>query len=144
MPNVDHIPDPPHARKLVAIIELGGYPNFTGLYIQAGFAVTAVSSVRKALGAIRQSAPELVIAEFNFQSDFRDRTSNLESLLAVTQRMPQTKVIVFYDAEHTHQFAKLRGRFTIFDALAYPIDSARLFEILHRTGAGPSVRTGPD
>ncbi|MHB8454549.1 MAG: hypothetical protein ACYDDO_07565 [Acidiferrobacterales bacterium] len=141
---VGDIPDPPLARKLVAIIELGGYPNFTSLYIKAGFAVTAVNSVRKALGAIRQSAPDLIIAEFNFQSDFRDRTSNLESLLAVTQRMPQTKVIVFYDAEHSHQFAKLRGRFTIFDALAYPIDPARLVEILHRTEAMPSVRTLPE
>ncbi len=141
---IDRIPDPPHERKLVAIIELGGYPNFTSLYKKAGFSVTAVNSVRKALGAIRQSAPDLIIAEFNFQSEFRDRTSNLESLLAVTQRMPQTKVNVFYDAEHTHQFAKLRGRFAIFDALAYPIDPARLSEILRRTDAEPAGQTRQD
>ena len=40
----------PASRTLLAIIELGGYPNFTPLYESAGYAVTAVVSVRKALG----------------------------------------------------------------------------------------------
>jgi len=66
------------------------------------------------------------VAEFNFQSDFRDRTSSLESLLAVVQTLPGTKVIVFYDAEQAHQFERLRSRFPIHAALGYPIDPARL------------------
>src|SRR3989344_5280397 len=87
----------PVSRTLLSIIELGGYPSFTPLYENAGYVVTSVVSVRKALGVIKQSCPDVIVAEFNFQSDFRDRTSSLESLLAVVQRYPQTRVIVFYE-----------------------------------------------
>ena len=71
-------------------------------------------SVRKALGLFKKSLqPDVVVAEFNFQSDFRDRTSSLESLLAVVQRNPQTRVIVFYEKEYEHQFDKLRAAFPV-------------------------------
>jgi len=110
-------------RRLLSIIELGGYPNFTPLYQQAGYAVESVTSVRKALGLLKKIHPDVIVAEFNFQSDFRDRTSSLESLLAVVQRSPKTKVIVFYENEHAHQLDRLRAQFPIHAALAYPIDT---------------------
>jgi AmiR/NasT family two-component response regulator len=111
---------------LLAIIEIGAYPNFTPLYEQAGYAVTIERSMRKALPQVRKLRPAVIVTEFNYQSDFRDRTSSLESLLAVVQTLPQTKVIVFYEAEQAHQFERLRARFPIHAALTYPIDPARL------------------
>ena len=110
-------------RTLLSIIELGGYPNFTPLYQQAGYAVESVTSVRKALGLLKKINPDVIVAEFNFQSDFRDRTSSLESLLAVVRRSPNTKVIVFYEKDQAHQLVKLQAQFPIHAALAYPIDS---------------------
>ena len=83
------------AGTLLAIIEVGAYPNFTPLYQQAGYKVVIERSMRKALGQARKLKPAVIVAEFNFQSDFRDRTSSLESLLAVVQTLPGTKVIVF-------------------------------------------------
>lgn len=111
---------------LLAIIEIGAYPNFTPLYEQAGYAVTIERSMRKALPQVRKLRPAVIVTEFNYQSDFRDRTSSLESLLAVVQTFPQTKVIVFYEAEQAHQFERLRSRFPIHAALTYPIDPSRL------------------
>ena len=119
-------------RSLLSIIELGGYPSFTPLYENAGYAVTSVVSVRKALGVIKQSCPDVIVAEFNFQSDFRDRTSSLESLLAVVQRSPQTRVIVFYEKEYEHQFDKLRARFPLYAALSYPIAPETLAQYLRQ------------
>lgn len=113
-------------KTLLSIIELGAYPNFTPLYQQAGYEVVIERSVRKALSQVRKLKPEVVVAEFNFQSDFRDRTSSLESLLAVVQTLPQTQVIVFYDLEQAHQFERLRARFPIEKVLAYPIDPEKL------------------
>jgi hypothetical protein len=116
----------PSQRTLLSIIELGGYPNFTPVYQQAGYTVESVASVRKALGLLKKINPDVIVAEFNFQSDFRDRTSSLESLLAVVQRSPTTKVIVFYEKDHAHQLARLQAQFPIHAALAYPIDTQML------------------
>ena len=119
-------------RVLLSIIELGGYPDFKPLYRRVGYTVESASSVRKALSLLKQTSPQVIVAEFNFQSDFRDRTSSLESLLAAVQRSPGTKVIVFYEKEHAHQLSRLTGRFPIHEALPFPIDPARLEQSLQR------------
>lgn len=106
---------------LLSIVELGGYPNFAPLYERLGCRVIVENSMRKALSAVKQYKPRVVVAEFNFQSDFRDRTSSLESLMAVVQRIPQTRVIVFYEQEYASQLARLQARFPLFRVMAYPI-----------------------
>ena len=115
---------------LLAVIEIGAYPNFTPRYEQAGYRVVIERSMRKALPQVRKLKPAVIVAEFNFQSDFRDRTSSLESLLAVVQTLPETKIIVFHESEQTHQFERLRARFPIHAALTYPIDPVRLEAVL--------------
>lgn len=126
---------------LLSVVEIGGYPNLTPLYERAGYEVVTARSVRKALGMLRKVQPRIVVAEFNFQSHFRDRTSNLESLLAAVQRLPDTKVIVFYEREYGHQLEKLRARFQISWAFAYPIDVYQLEERLNPASLGnPSLR----
>lgn len=122
---------PPKAEQtLLSVTEFGGYPDFTSLYESAGYRVVSVVSVRRALSAIKQQPPDVIVAEFNFQSDFRDRTSTLESLLAAVQQRSATRVIVFYQAEHAHQLDRLRARFPTLQALPYPIDQARLAQAL--------------
>jgi UDP-N-acetylglucosamine:LPS N-acetylglucosamine transferase len=83
-------------------------------------------AMRKAINVLRKEKPDVVVAEFNYQSNFRDRTSTLESLLATIERLQQThtktiKVIVFYEQEYEHQLQKLRNMFSNFDAIAYPV-----------------------
>jgi len=116
----------PTPKRLLAIIELGGYPNFTPLYQKLGYEVVVMSSMRKVLNFLKKNQPTLIVAEFNFQPDFRDRTSNLESLLAVKQRMPETKMIVFYEPDYVQQLEKLRTRFPLFEVLSYPIETHQL------------------
>jgi DNA-binding NtrC family response regulator len=113
-------------KGLLAITELGGYPDFTGLYTKSGFNVEVVNSMRKALRSLKKHKFGVVVAEFNFQSDFRDRTSSLETLMAVLQQMDGVKVIIFYEKEYLHQFEKLRARFLFHAELAYPIDKLKL------------------
>jgi DNA-binding NtrC family response regulator len=122
-------------KQLLSIIELGGYPNFTPLYEELGYEVEVVTRMRKALGVLKKRQPDVIVAEFNFQSDFRDRTSSLESLLAVVQRFPATRVIVFYEKEFTPQFDKLRARLPVHHALAFPVDASALRACLQRQGA---------
>jgi hypothetical protein len=113
-------------KLLLSIVELGGYPNFTPLYQQLGYEVVIETRMRKALGMLKKRVPDVIVAEFNFQSDFRDRTSSLESLLAVVQRLPVTRVIVFYEQEFSPQFEKLRARLPVHYSLAFPIEEPAL------------------
>jgi DNA-binding NtrC family response regulator len=111
---------------LLSIVELGGYPNFAPLYERLGCRVVMEHSMRKALAAVKQLKPRVVVAEFNFQSDFRDRTSSLESLMAVLQRLSETRVIVFYEQEYASQLARLQARFPLFRVMTYPISEETL------------------
>jgi len=115
---------------LLSIIELGGYPNFTPLYKALGYEVVIETRMRKAIGFLKQRKPDVIVAEFNFQSDFRDRTSSLESLLAVVQRLPANRVIVCYDREFMPQFVKWRARLPVHAAIAFPVNADTLRETL--------------
>lgn len=116
----------PTDKLLLSIVELGGYPNFTPLYEELGYVVTVEKSVRKAIGFLKNTKPAVIVAEFNYQSDFRDRTSSLESLLAVVQRLTETRVIVFYDREYLPQLDKLRARLPVHVAIAFPVEAGEL------------------
>ena len=111
---------------LLSIIEFGGYPDFTSLYETAGFHVVKAESVRKAVKLVRQHKPQVMIAEFNFQSDFRDRTSSLETLLSSTQGVTDASVIVFYEKEFEPQYQRFLQSFEVSASLLFPVDEQQL------------------
>jgi DNA-binding NtrC family response regulator len=112
--------------RLLAIVELGGYPNLLPLYREFGFDAEVVSSQRKAQASLKRRLPDVIVAEYNFQSDFRDRTSNLETLMAILQRHPGVKVICFYLPEHRHKLEVLTARFPVFAEIPHPVDPAEV------------------
>ncbi|MCF8003215.1 MAG: hypothetical protein K9L32_03250 [Chromatiaceae bacterium] len=124
------------APRLLAIIELGGYPNFIPLYRRLGFDTELVSSQRKAQAALKRQVPDVIVAEYNFQSDFRDRTSNLETLMARLQRHPQVHVIAIYQPDHRHKLDTLLERFPLFATLPLPVSEADMEAALQRVLAG--------
>lgn len=119
-------------KHLLSVIELGGYPNYSRLYEAAGFSVQTENSVRNAIRAIKKTPPAVVVAEFNFQSDFRDRTSSLESLLSTLQRLDNCQVIVFYEQEFQQQLEKLRAQYELYATLPFPIDEDELARTLQQ------------
>jgi hypothetical protein len=124
-------------KKLLAIIEMGGYPNFIPLYQSMGFSVEVVNSMRKARSSLKQHTPDVIVAEYNFQSQFRDRTSNLETLMAVLEKHGKTNVIAFYEQETRHKLDVLTERFPLHATLAYPIHESALREALAPLSGGP-------
>jgi len=111
---------------LISVVEIGGYPDFSALYRQAGYDVLVETRMRKAMSTIRKRAPRVVVAEFNFQSDFRDRTSSLESMMSVVERLPDTRVIVFYEKEYAHQFARLQAIHQFHRTFTFPVPENEL------------------
>ena len=118
--------------SLLAIVELGGYPNLTALYRRLGFTAEVVASQRKAQMALKHQIPDVIVAEYNFQSDFRDRSSNMETLMARLQRHPEVKVICFYQPEHREKLAAMQARFPLFETIPFPVDPARVEAALIR------------
>jgi len=126
-------------KLLLSIVGLGGYPDFAGLYRELGYEVAVETRMRKAIAFLKKRQPDVIVAEFNFQSDFRDRSSNLESILAVVQRSPDIRVIIFYEKEFSPQFEKLSARLPVHNALAFPVEEAvlrdSLMELAHTNGS---------
>jgi len=114
-------------KKLLSIVELGGYPDFSTLYQRLGYQVEKVHQMRKAMTLLKKTRPEVIIAEFNFQSDFRDRTSSLESMLATLQFLKlDSHVVVFYEKEYAEPFQRLHATYPGIVAMPFPIEEAAL------------------
>jgi len=113
-------------KRLLAIVELGGYPNLVPLYQSLGFTVDVVNSQRKARGYLKKTVPDLIVAEYNAQSDFRDRSSNLETLMAILQKLPSVKLLVFHLLEHAERFARFRTLHPVDAAIEFPVTEEKV------------------
>lgn len=98
-----------------------GTASYKKLYQELGYAVVTEWSERKAISLVRKSPPAVIVADFYHQSDFRDRLSNLESLLASVQGAPNTRILVFYEPAHQAVLDTVRARLQIDAALTLPV-----------------------
>jgi DNA-binding NarL/FixJ family response regulator len=114
---------PPSLLMVNAFIGTAGYKK---LYQELGFSVVTEWSERKAISLVRKTPPAVIVADFYYQTDFRDRLSNLESLLATAQSAPGTRILVFYEPAHQAALDKVRQRLRIDIALSMPIDEGVL------------------
>lgn len=108
----------PNLLMVNAFIGTAGYKK---LYQELGYTVVAEWSERKAISLVRKDPPAVIVADFFHQTDFRDRLSNLESLLAAAQSVPNTRVLVFYETAHQAALDKVSSRLRIDAALSLPV-----------------------
>lgn len=116
----------PPAKKLLAVVEFLEHAKFSTRYQQLGYSVSTECQVRKAIAALRKLQPDVIVADFYSQSDFRDRVSNLESLLAAAQAMQQVKILVLYEPPNQTALDRVRSRLRIDAALPMPVQEAAL------------------
>ena len=121
----------PKQKTLLSIVELGGYPNLTPLYEDAGFKVVSTNTMRKALNQLRRLKPDLIVAEFIYGPTYGSQLSNFESLYAALQTLdPPAKLIALVNkADHTH-FLTVSSRYSDTDVLYFPIDQDKLKGLL--------------
>lgn len=114
-------------KTLLAVVEQGGYPDYTALYESLGYQVVTVVTPRKAISYLKKNPVDMLVAEFNFQTDFRDRTSSLESIMASVQHQQQSiKVVIFLDKDNIERFERVSSRFPIHQTLTFPLDEQQL------------------
>lgn len=114
---------PPSLLMVNAFIGTAGYKK---LYQELGYAVVTEWSERRAISLVRKTPPAVIVADFYHQTDFRDRLSNLESLLATAQSAPDTRILVFYEPAHQAALNKVCQRLRIDIALPMPVVEADL------------------
>lgn len=124
-------------KHLLAVIELGGYPDFRVLYEHYGYQVTIESSLRKAISLLKRKKFDAIVAEFNYQHTFRDRLSNLESIIAAAQTNEEIKFIVLYESEFDHHFDKLRKQYKFAAEITFPVNDSKMKSALEAiSGSG--------
>lgn len=97
-------------KSLLSIVEQGGYPDFSSFYQNLDFEVTTATSMRKALGLLKQHQPDIITAEFIYSPMYSARISNLESLFALIQRRtPKPLLLIFVEKEQLHHLKKLES-----------------------------------
>lgn len=114
------------APSLLMVNAFIGTAGYKRLYQELGYTVVTEWSERKAISLVRKAPPAVIVADFYHQSDFRDRLSNLESLLATAQVAPNTKILVFYEAAHQDVLNTVSARLRIDVALCMPVQENQL------------------
>lgn len=114
------------SKRLLAIVELGGYPNLLPLYQHLGYEVDVVNSQRRARQYLKKTVPDVIVAEYNAQSDFRDRSSNLETLMAILQKQPQVRLLALYLPEHQARLMAFLERFPTVLPVPFPITEEKI------------------
>ncbi|MEK7991478.1 MAG: hypothetical protein VSS52_010770 [Thiotrichaceae bacterium] len=119
--------------QLLSIVEVGGYPDFSPTYQQAGFEVEIANTMRKALGLLKKDFPAVIVAEFNFAPKYGSFISNVDSLMAlIVGKSPNTRLILFVHQQEQHHLQRLCQRFPtiLLTTLFYPIQVETLSESL--------------
>lgn len=119
-----------HPKTLLAVIEFISHGRLPELYKQIGFDVTPEWRVRKAVSLVRKLKPDVIVADFYFQSNFRDRLSNLESLLAAAQPLKETRILVFYEPQDEPALVRVRERMRIDAVLSTPVSDEAIKAVL--------------
>ncbi len=118
------------APSLLMVNAFIGTASYKKLYQELGYTVVTEWSERKAISLVRKTPPAVIVADFYHQTDFRDRLSNLESLLATAQSAPGTRILVFYEPAHQAALDKVSARLRIDAALTLPVQEELLRGIL--------------
>jgi ActR/RegA family two-component response regulator len=122
-------------KKLLFVNEFGLYPELVRALQSTGYAVTVEHMMRKAIKFMQKQNPEIVVAEFVYDSHFRDRVSNLESLLAqIEGKNTNTRTILIYEPCWQEYLDQVREVFTVDAVLQLPLEADDLLVAVERFG----------
>ena len=123
-------------KTLFSIIESSGHPNASELYESLGIKETKITSMRKAIAALKKQQPDYIVAEFfyGYGNNYAGvNISNLDVLLYSLQKYSEhTRVIVLVDKSEFKYVDKLNEIIKLHDILKYPINKKQLQKSLIR------------
>ncbi|MBA5249907.1 MAG: hypothetical protein FE834_10350 [Gammaproteobacteria bacterium] len=115
------------SKRLLFFVDEGGFDDFTPLFQQLGWTVDFEDSQRKAVKLAKKNQYAVAVLEFSHNPEFRDRVSNIESLLATLEgNSPTAKIIILYDEINQPQLDQLKARYRMDNTLTFPIQETQL------------------
>ncbi len=121
-------------QLILSVVESPAHPNFSGLYRGLGFDEIKLNSQRKAIGQLKKSKPEFVVAEFNYgyANNYAGvNVSNLDTLLSSLRRYsPETRVIVLVEKRELQYVSKLADLFPLYRTLTLPVSPQKMIAAL--------------
>ena len=119
---------------LFSIIESPTHPDFTSLYCRLGIDVSVYESTRKAINALKNEKPDLVVAEFfyGYGNNYAGvNVCNLDVFLYSLQKYaPDARVIVLVEKQEREFVDKLAALFPLHDILVQPVREAQMEQAL--------------
>lgn len=117
----------PANNKLLFFVDEGGFDDYTPLFIEQGFTVDFEQSQRKAVKLAKKNIYAVLVAQFSYNPEFRDRVSNIESLLATFEtHSVDAKIVILFDDLYQPQLNQLKARYRTDCTLTFPIDTQLL------------------
>ena len=121
---------------IYSIIESPLHPDFSTLYKERGINEVRLTSVRKAIQALKKQAPDYVMADFiyGYGNNYAGvNISNLDVFLySLDKYAPDSKVMVCYEKTDKDHVAKLKALFPDIETLVYPVDKKHMQALLTR------------
>ncbi|MDH5764573.1 MAG: hypothetical protein OEZ38_01050 [Gammaproteobacteria bacterium] len=108
---------------ILSIIESPGHPRLSSLYKELGFREIQVTSMRKAMAAVKNYKPAFIVAEFfyGYGNNYAGvNVSNLDVLLSsLVKFSPDTKTIVFVQKDEMEYVEKLHKLYPLHAAFLH-------------------------
>ena len=121
-------------QTLFSIIESSAHPNAGELYKALGIKESKITSMRKAIAALKKQQPDFIVAEFfyGYGNNYAGvNISNLDVLLYSLQKYSEhTKVIVLVDKSEFQYVDKLNDIIKLHDVITYPVNNKQLQKAL--------------
>jgi DNA-binding NarL/FixJ family response regulator len=119
---------------LFSIIESPGHPNLAELYRRRQIREVRLTSMRKAIQALKEQRPDYVVAEFfyGYGNNYAGANlGNLDVFLASLQKYaPDARVIVMVDRQDRQYVDRLAERYPLHAVLVQPVGAADVDALL--------------
>lgn len=121
-------------RQLFSIIESPLHPVLGPLYGRLGIQETRLTSVRKAIQALKKNIPDIVVADFiyGYGNNYAGvNISNLDVFLYSLQKYTQDyRLIILAEKDEVPFASKLAALFPVYQTLQYPVSETELERLL--------------
>lgn len=119
---------------LFSIVESPAHRDYSALYARLGYREARFGAMRKAIAALRDEAPDVVVAEFiyGYGNNYAGvNVSNLDVFLHSLQKYsPNARIIVLVARDELQYVDRLAALFTLHAVLPLPVAELDLEQAL--------------